>query len=55
MKGLKKKSAAPKDLRAIEEQLESNTGFDPEDPPPSLDNNPKPPWGDGIQTDHRRF
>ena len=53
MKGFKKKSAAPKDLRAIEEQLESNAGFDPEDPPPSLDN-PKPPWGDGIQTDHRR-
>ncbi len=33
----KSPKAKPKSLKEIEEDFESNTGFDPEDPPPSLD------------------
>ena len=40
----------------MEEQLESNTGFDPEDPPgpPPKESSSKPPWESTLQTDHRR-
>ena len=39
-----------KTLKEIEESLESNAGFDPEDPPPSLSSFP---WDPNLQTDHR--
>ena len=55
---LKVVSGGRKDPRSsrkdMEAQFESNTGFDPEDPPPLPKESSKPPWESTLQTDHRR-
>lgn len=55
------KSPKPKlkTLKEIEEAFESNTGFDPEDPPQSLESGSEQnqggvPWDASLQSDHRR-
>ena len=61
MKGSKKEGRQELDpesssnLRDLEEARESFTGFDPEDPPPSIVPSGAPlGWDGGVQTDHRR-
>ena len=60
MKGSKKEGDRQEDherpsLRDLEEARESFTGFDPEDPPPSIVPSGAPVgWDGGVQTDHRR-
>ena len=51
----KGKKSHGQSLKDIEESLESNTGFDPEDPPLSIPSETgKRPWESNIETDHRR-
>lgn len=53
-----KKSPSARSRDDLEATFESNTGFDPEDPPASLSETTSaagPPWESGLQTDHRRL